>query len=393
MVARGRDGRGEYDWGRDRRRPQRSQRARDRAGRDDLGGPRWANGGRAELGAAWGRLRGASRAAAAERYPFVQAVADLERAEPAALAAADLAGTTSDAAQPCVRRDPHASRGKGGGRGDRAARLDRRRLAGRVDPRHGRGPRAARRVRPQPVPAQPAETPFTGGCEHCETITMATLERLLREVGKAFGTDTRVWLTEYGYQTNPPDRPRRLAGAAGPLHRRGGAARARGAKVDMLIQYLYQDEPDLGPLAERLPARAGATKPSYRARRLPLAQGSRKGGRTVALGSGAAGNGRSATPGAAQRRQLARRRRRRRPHRRVRLPRDERCSGWQRNEASASGTRKSALPRHLSFLGIERHTTPTPPPDPQRVPVTPPTPHSPPKEPLIPSPTASTPES
>ena len=39
-----------------------------------------------------------------------------------------------------------------------------------------------------------------GGCDHCETISMATLERLLTEVGRAFGPK-RIWLTEYGYQT------------------------------------------------------------------------------------------------------------------------------------------------------------------------------------------------
>ena len=34
---------------------------------------------------------------------------------------------------------------------------------------------------------------------------MATVDRLVREVGRAFGRK-RLWLTEYGYQTNPPDR-------------------------------------------------------------------------------------------------------------------------------------------------------------------------------------------
>ena len=37
-------------------------------------------------------------------------------------------------------------------------------------------------------------------------ITLATLPRLINAVDRAFGTRTRIWLTEYGYQTNPPDR-------------------------------------------------------------------------------------------------------------------------------------------------------------------------------------------
>ena len=39
-----------------------------------------------------------------------------------------------------------------------------------------------------PYPSSTRETPFSGGCAHCLTITMATLERLLAEVGRAFGT-------------------------------------------------------------------------------------------------------------------------------------------------------------------------------------------------------------
>ena len=56
-----------------------------------------------------------------------------------------------------------------------------------------------------PYPLRRFETPTSGGCGHCETITMATIDRLLREVGMAFGRK-RIWLTEYGYQTNLPDR-------------------------------------------------------------------------------------------------------------------------------------------------------------------------------------------
>ena len=55
-------------------------------------------------------------------------------------------------------------------------------------------------------PLSPSESPTSGGCGHCATISMATLPRLLSEVRKAFGPRTRIWLTELGYQTNPPDK-------------------------------------------------------------------------------------------------------------------------------------------------------------------------------------------
>ncbi len=53
-----------------------------------------------------------------------------------------------------------------------------------------------------PYALSPDETPFGGGCDHCETITISTLDRLLREVNRSFGAK-RIWLTEFGYQTNP----------------------------------------------------------------------------------------------------------------------------------------------------------------------------------------------
>src|SRR5262249_17579544 len=50
-----------------------------------------------------------------------------------------------------------------------------------------------------------AETPFTGGCDHCDTLTLSTVNRLATLVARAFGPGKRIWLTEFGYQTNPPD--------------------------------------------------------------------------------------------------------------------------------------------------------------------------------------------
>ena len=45
-----------------------------------------------------------------------------------------------------------------------------------------------------PYPLTPAETPLTGGCNHCSTLTMATLPTLIADVGKAFGKSKRIWL-------------------------------------------------------------------------------------------------------------------------------------------------------------------------------------------------------
>jgi hypothetical protein len=135
-----------------------------------------------------------------------------------------------------------------------------------------------------PYPLRRLETPTSGGCSHCETITMATLDRLLREVGRAFGRK-RIWLTEYGYQTNPPDRFLGVSPALQSRYLAEAAHRAYATPyVDMLIQYLYRDEPDAARWQSGLVTAGGSAKPARRAAILPLAQVSRTGLRTVVWG-------------------------------------------------------------------------------------------------------------
>jgi hypothetical protein len=134
-----------------------------------------------------------------------------------------------------------------------------------------------------PYPLNPKlETPLTGGCARCTTITMATLDRLESLVARYFGR-ARIWLTEYGYQTNPPDK---LLGVSTTLQARyvgEGAYQAyRMPRVDMLIQYLYRDEPDVARFQSGLVQLNGAHKPSWSAFRLPLAETGRRGS-TVTL--------------------------------------------------------------------------------------------------------------
>ena len=135
-----------------------------------------------------------------------------------------------------------------------------------------------------PYPLRRLETPTSGGCGHCETITMATIDRLVREVGRAFGRK-RIWLAEYGYQTNPPDRYLGVSAALQARYLADAAHRAyRTPYVDMLIQYLYKDEPDAARWQSGLVTSDGAAKTARRAAILPLAQVSRRGLRTVVWG-------------------------------------------------------------------------------------------------------------
>jgi glycosyl hydrolase family 42 (putative beta-galactosidase) len=122
-----------------------------------------------------------------------------------------------------------------------------------------------------PYPLSPRETPLSGGCDHCTTLTMATLPRLIADVGKAFGTKARIWLTEYGYQTNPPDKLLGVSKAKQALYMSEGAMRAYlSPRVDMLIQYLVKDEPDISRWQSGILTVTGAEKPSYLSFQLPF---------------------------------------------------------------------------------------------------------------------------
>jgi hypothetical protein len=131
-----------------------------------------------------------------------------------------------------------------------------------------------------PYPASPRDTPFTGGCKHCTTITMATLERLLSEVRRAFGAK-KIWLTEYGYQTGAfgvsQQRQAELIGQA-------GLRVYRAPRVEMLIQYLVKDEPHADRFQSGLYNPAGRAKLAALAFPLPLAQAGRSGGKLVLWG-------------------------------------------------------------------------------------------------------------
>jgi hypothetical protein len=135
-----------------------------------------------------------------------------------------------------------------------------------------------------PYPLRPGETPSGHGCRFCPTITMATLPKLLILVRRYWGPKP-VWLTEYGYQTNPPDEflgvsPRKQATLLSLAAMRAW----RLARVTMLIQYLYRDEPQLSRFQTGLVYIDDKPKASLNAFRLPFAEMKRSGVETVVWG-------------------------------------------------------------------------------------------------------------
>jgi hypothetical protein len=259
-----------------------------------LGTPAWANGGQ---GANWAPLSSDAMVqfgtAAAERYRFVRYWLIwnepnqrrwLRPVSPSVYVSRLLnpAYTAIKAVIPGAKigGGVTAPRGGSGGMSPLAFLRGMRRAGGKIDA-----------YAHHPYPLRPAETPTAGGCGHCETVTMATLGRLLNEVGRTY-PKARVWLTEYGYQTNPPDR---FLGVSPAKQARYLAEAARRAavlpRVDLLVHYLYRDEPALGRWQSGLTTVRGQPKPALAAVMLPLVQVSRKGSTTVVWGQVRPGSG------------------------------------------------------------------------------------------------------
>jgi hypothetical protein len=145
-----------------------------------------------------------------------------------------------------------------------------------------------------PYPVGRGETPSHTPCPECGYFTMAKLPTIRAYVTRYFGPKP-LWLTEYGYQTNPPDR---LLGVSYALQARylGEAAYRAWSqpRVALLIQFLVRDEPSVGGWQSGLLTVDGAPKPAYHAFALPLAQTGRSGSRARLWGQVRPGSGRRA---------------------------------------------------------------------------------------------------
>jgi hypothetical protein len=143
-----------------------------------------------------------------------------------------------------------------------------------------------------PYPTRPrVESPLSGACATCGDVSMANLNRLLTEVRRDFG-GKEIWLTEYGYQTDPPDPWLGVPPATQALYESEAALRAyQLPHVTLLIHFLLRDEPDVGRFQSGLFTSGGSQKPDYDAFRLPLAQVTRSGSRVVLWGQVRPGTG------------------------------------------------------------------------------------------------------
>ena len=99
-----------------------------------------------------------------------------------------------------------------------------------------------------PYYGSPAETPTTRPPPGLRgrpptAVTLGNFNLLVAELDKLYGKRTRVWITEYGYQTNPPDRIFGVSNAKQASYLTNAVALARRhPKVDMFLWFLLRDE-------------------------------------------------------------------------------------------------------------------------------------------------------
>jgi Glycosyl hydrolase catalytic core len=99
-----------------------------------------------------------------------------------------------------------------------------------------------------------------------KAVTMANMGDLIKRVNQLWGRRTRVWVTEYGYQTNPPDRLFGVSYRNQARYMQQAIAMAKKTRrIDVFVWFLIKDEGRLSGWQSGVLTRRGARKPAYRA--------------------------------------------------------------------------------------------------------------------------------
>jgi Glycosyl hydrolase catalytic core len=112
---------------------------------------------------------------------------------------------------------------------------------------------------------QPTTKPVTAKGAPATAVTLGNINDLIKEVTRLYG-NKRIWLTEYGYQTNPPDRLFGVSYAKQAAYLKQAFAIARkNPRIDMMLWFLLKDEPNVTGWQSGLETARGVKKPSFAA--------------------------------------------------------------------------------------------------------------------------------
>ncbi|HUH14412.1 MAG TPA: glycosyl hydrolase [Gaiellaceae bacterium] len=96
-------------------------------------------------------------------------------------------------------------------------------------------------------------------------VTLGNFQVLVNEVTRLWG-QKRIWITEYGYQTNPPDRAFGVSNALQARYLTQAYAYARRhPRIDMMLWFMLRDDTRLAGWQSGLLNARGARKPAFAA--------------------------------------------------------------------------------------------------------------------------------
>ena len=94
-------------------------------------------------------------------------------------------------------------------------------------------------------------------------VTLGNFGDLTKELTRLYG-QKRIWITEYGYQTRPPDKFSGVAWKTQAKYLAEAYSIARkNPRVDMMIWFLIKDEPRLSGWQSGFFTAKGQRKPAY----------------------------------------------------------------------------------------------------------------------------------
>ena len=112
---------------------------------------------------------------------------------------------------------------------------------------------------------QPTTKPVGARGNPATAVTLGNFSDLTRLLTQLYG-NKRIWITEYGYQTNPPDSLFGVSYAKQAAYLKQAFAIARkNPRVDMMIWFLLRDEPSISGWQSGLETVTGKHKPSFAA--------------------------------------------------------------------------------------------------------------------------------
>jgi Glycosyl hydrolase catalytic core len=99
-----------------------------------------------------------------------------------------------------------------------------------------------------------------------KSVTLANINVLISQLNRLYGRSKRLWVTEYGYQTRPPDRLFGVSYATQAKYVHQAIAKAKKTRrIDMFVWFLIRDERRLSGWQSGVVTVNGRRKPAYRA--------------------------------------------------------------------------------------------------------------------------------